>query len=169
MRQPPVIEPWLSVQQLQIWVREAPDKSQYRRRVAIWMIVSGPLHVPAVARLLQVSVPAIWQWIGLYHAHGPEALAGPGRGGRRHALLSTVHEAAVLRRFGARARRGHVTTAHHLRAALQDAVGRAVSLADVYDVLHRHDWRKLVPRPRHPDADPEAHAAYKKTSHVASS
>src|SRR5690349_7120783 len=164
MRRPPVIEPWLSTRQLQAWVRDAPDRDQYRRRAAIWMVAQGPLHAPEVARLLVVSVASVWQWIGQYNAQGPEGLAGPGRGGRRHGLLSTGDEAVVLQRFLARARRGHVTTAHHLRDALCEAAGQEVSLSYVYDVLRRHDWRKIVPRPRHPKADPTAQAAYKKTS-----
>jgi hypothetical protein len=35
MRLPARIEPWLSTQDLQVWVREIPHKSAYQRRVAI--------------------------------------------------------------------------------------------------------------------------------------
>jgi transposase len=168
MRRPPTIEPWQSERQLRSWVRDAPDKETYRRRVAIWMIVHDELHAPAVADLLQVAVPTVWLWIQQYNVGGPDSLTGGGRGGRRHGLLSLDQEAAILRRYVARARRGHVLTVHHLRSAFAKMVGRRVSLDYVYDVLARHDWRKLVPRPRHPNADVEAQSAYKKTSRSAS-
>ena len=35
MRPPAQIEPWLSPEDLQTWVREAPDKASYQRRRAI--------------------------------------------------------------------------------------------------------------------------------------
>jgi hypothetical protein len=38
-----------------------------------------------------------------------------------------------------------------------------VSLAYVYRLLHRHGWRKLGPRPRHPKAQPAVQERFKKT------
>jgi hypothetical protein len=32
----------------------------------------------------------------------------------------------------------------------------------IYRLLHRHRWRKLVPRPRHPKANAEEQATFKK-------
>jgi hypothetical protein len=33
----------------------------------------------------------------------------------------------------------------------------------MYRLLDRHGWRKLMPRPRHPKADPQAKEQLKKT------
>jgi hypothetical protein len=38
-----------------------------------------------------------------------------------------------------------------------------VHISSIYRLLERHGWRKLVPRPRHPKANPEAQAVFKKT------
>ncbi|MDP9311951.1 MAG: winged helix-turn-helix domain-containing protein [Chloroflexota bacterium] len=35
-------------------------------------------------------------------------------------------------------------------------------------MLARHGWRKRVPRPTHPEADPAAQEAFKKTSRARS-
>jgi len=40
--------------------------------------------------------------------------------------------------------------------------GAEVSLAYVYHLLRRHQWRKLGPRPRHVKADPQAQEEFKK-------
>jgi hypothetical protein len=38
-----------------------------------------------------------------------------------------------------------------------------VHQSTVYRRLPRHGWRKLLPRPRHPQADPEEQERFKKT------
>ena len=42
-------------------------------------------------------------------------------------------------------------------------VGHAVDDSTIYRLLNRHGWRKLMPRPRHPKADPQAQEQFKKT------
>jgi hypothetical protein len=37
-----------------------------------------------------------------------------------------------------------------------------VHISTIYRLLDRHGWRKLVPRPRHPKANPEEQAIFKK-------
>jgi hypothetical protein len=41
--------------------------------------------------------------------------------------------------------------------------GQAPSDSTVYNLLHRHGWRKLMPRPFHPKRDLAAQNAFKKT------
>ena len=45
-----------------------------------------------------------------------------------------------------------------IKQALDAHLGRAVALSSVYNVLHRHNWRKLAPDKRHVKADSEAQA-----------
>jgi hypothetical protein len=62
-------------------------------------------------------------------------------------------------------RRSHLPPApagHDLKAAYEEAIGHPTSDSTVYNVLNRHDWRKLMPRPFHPDRDIEAQDNYKK-------
>jgi len=59
---------------------------------------------------------------------------------------------------------GEIVTAAKVRAALEAQAGRPVSVTTVYRVIQRSKWRKLVPRPTHPDGDPERRAAFKETS-----
>ena len=49
-------------------------------------------------------------------------------------------------------------------AALADQTGRRVDQTTMYRMLERHGWRKVMPRPTHPDGDPERRAAFKETS-----
>jgi transposase len=64
----------------------------------------------------------------------------------------------------ARAENGDILTAKHLHPALCQHLGQEVSLDYVYKLLHRHEWRKLAPRPHHVKQNPAAAAAFKKNS-----
>jgi hypothetical protein len=50
-----------------------------------------------------------------------------------------------------------------VKQAYEQAVGRVVPKSTVYRMLARHGWRKLAPRPRHPQADGARQQALKKT------
>jgi len=168
MRPPARIVPWLSSEGLQVWVREAPDKSAYQRRLAIWLTAVGRFPAHRVAESLCVSKQAIWLWIAQYNQQGPEGLRRVGRGGRRWAWLSWEEEERFLEKRPQAARRGQILTAPQLRAELEKLTARHVSLAYVYRLLHRHGWRKLGPRPRHPQAQPAVQERFKKNSPTSS-
>jgi transposase len=163
MRRPAELRPWFSVEQRQAWVTEAPDQAAYQRRLAIWLTQLGPYHAEDVGTMLAVSKQAVWKWVGEYNAQGPTGLEGQRRGGLRWGLLSLEQERALLARYEARAQTGDVITAKQLHAEIWKAVGQDVSLAYVYKLLHRQDWRKLGPRPRHVKRDAAARAAFKQT------
>ncbi len=164
MRPPAVIAPWLAPEEMQVWVREAPDKPSYEKRLAVWLTDMGRLPAHQVADFLCVSKQAVWLWIGQYNRQGPEGLERQGRGGRRWALLPWDKEESVLRHVEQRALAGEILTAKQLRTVVEQAVGQSVSLGYIYRLLHRHGWRKLGPRPRHPKAQPRAQEQFKKNS-----
>jgi len=167
MRPPAQIKPWLSPEDLAVWVREAPHKDAYQKRLAVWLTyLRRP--APEIADLLQVSIPAVWLWIRQYNHQGPAGLIRQGRGGRRWSYLSEEEEAELLRSWEERALRGEVLTASHLLPEVEQRVGKKVSLDYVYKLLHRHQWRKLGPRPRHVKADRQAQAEFKKNSRPSS-
>jgi len=85
------------------------------------------------------------------------------RGGRRRENLSRAEESNFLMPFIEKAKVGGILIVSEIKDALENRLGRAVALASVYNLLHRHDWRKLVPDKRHPKSDPEAQEVFKKT------
>ena len=164
MRRPAQIKSWLSEEELLAWLREAPDRGSYQRRLAIWLTRLKSLHAEEVAGMLGVSKQAVWLWIGQYNQHGPEGLQRQGRGGRRWSLLEWKEEEKVLEGWTQRAQRGEVITARQLLPEVEKATGQAVSLAYVYKLLKRQGWRKTGPRPRHVKARREVQEEFKKNS-----
>lgn len=86
------------------------------------------------------------------------------RGGRRRENMNAEQERAFLAPFLQAAERGSILVVGQLKGELEARLGRSVALSSVYNLLHRHGWRKLAPDKRHPQSDPEAQQAWKKNS-----
>ena len=81
--------------------------------------------------------------------------------------LSEKEEAAVLEQFEKRSDEGQELTAAEIRQGLEKALGRKTSVEYVYRVLHRHGWRKVMPRSKHPKAATEEEQdSSKKLKHI---
>lgn len=132
-----------------------------------WWIIYNALIAPRkaeeIAEHTGVSVPTVRRVISGYNRLGPVALETPGKGGRRHEYLTVEQEREFLAPFFARAERGEIATAGEIKRVFEAQVGHEVDESTIYRLLHRHGWRKLVPRPRHPKANTEKQAAFKKT------
>ena len=77
--------------------------------------------------------------------------------------LRVQEEREFLAPFFARAQSGELTTAGEIKRAFEARVGHVVPKSTIYRLLDRHGWRKLVPRPKHPQANKEAQDQFKKT------
>lgn len=163
MRPPAQIASWMEPAELEQWVHEASTKESYRRRLAIWWTTRG-YHAGQVAELLQSSSRTVRYWIRQFNVQGPAALDSENHGGRRAARLTETEEKALLARLHPQAKVGQWVTVSELRQAIEADLGTAVSTSYLYDLLHRHGWRKVLPRPRHVAADPDAQEAFKKFS-----
>jgi transposase len=86
-----------------------------------------------------------------------------GRGGRHNQHLTSEQEADLLAPFTKTATGGEMLHVSEIKKAFEERVGVPVAASTVYRMLDRHGWRKVVPRPRHPKADLQAQAAFKKT------
>lgn len=64
--------------------------------------------------------------------------------------MSFEEEAAILAPFKARAEKGELVEISEIEMAYQQAVGHSIGTSQIYYVLHRHGWRKVMPRSRHP-------------------
>jgi transposase len=84
------------------------------------------------------------------------------RGGRRRQNMTPWQECEALAPFLDRARTGGILVVGQIKAELEAALGRPMALSSVYNLLHRHGWRKLAPDKRHPQSDPQAQEAWKK-------
>ena len=104
----------------------------------------------------------ITQLIAKYRDGGIEAIAGNHYGGNRR-NMSYEEESALLEPFTESAEKGQMIEVSEIKRAYEKAVGHKIGGNQIYLVLKRHGWRKIMPRSRHPQkADEEAIEASKK-------
>ena len=137
------------------WVRE--------RWGIIYLALIRPRKAEEIARDIGVSVTTVRRVISSYNRLGLTAIETLGKGGRRHEYMSLEQERNFLQPFFARAAQGEIATVEEIQRAFEAEVKHEVHFTSIYRLLDRHGWRKLMPRPRHPKANPEEQAAFKKT------
>ena len=143
---------------------QATSKAEYRRVLCVWLRAALALPAAEIATALGWSTGAVHNLHSRYLHEGVSALLGGDHGGRRREVLRWEEEQELLKTFTAVAEQGGVAEASRLRAALEQQVSHPIPKSTVYRLLARHGWRKLVPRPTHPDASPAAQEAFKKSS-----
>ena len=63
--------------------------------------------------------------------------------------MSYEEESALLERFRKKAEAGQLVEVSEIKAVYQEAVGHTIGTAQIYYVLRRHRWRKVMPRSKH--------------------
>ena len=95
---------------------------------------------------------------------GLAALKSKPSGGRKRENMTLAEEKALLAGFAKAAGAGELLNIHDLQAAYEKAIGHETSSSTIYNLLARHGWRKLMPRPFHPKRNLAAQNAFKKTA-----
>src|SRR5262245_50818153 len=108
------------------------------------------------------SVRVLERGIEAYNRYGPDALETTGKGQRQRAYRSVEEEHTFLAPFLADSQAGHIAIARTITPALEASLGPPVATSTVSRLLHRHQWRKVVPRPKTPRSSPEAQDTCKK-------
>jgi transposase len=136
-------------------------------RIRRWLVIRHALVDPApaqeIALRLGLSVFTVRDLVEAYNRHGPTALETVGKGQRQHAYLSRHAEQAFLAPFLTESQSGHIAVARVLKKAFEEHLGHRVATSTIYRLLHRHQWRKVVPRPKNPRSNKEEQEAFKKT------
>jgi transposase len=144
MRPPAQIKPYLNSEQMRQWLRRAPNKATYQRRLVIWLTHRHRFHSRQVAQMLGVSIQSVWLWINQYNTSGPRGLQRQGRGGRRWAFLSYSQERSIVQELLNLSQNGQISTGKAAQNLIKRKFGRNVSISYVYRLLQRHDWKNLI-------------------------
>ena len=134
-----------------------------QRWLIIYNVLVDPREATEIASHTGTTVSMVHQVISSYNRLGIGAVETPGKGSRRRQYLSLEEERAFLAPFFDQAEQGEIATAGEIKRAFEAKVGHEVDESTIYRLLHRHGWRKLMPRPRHPKTDPQTQEQFKKT------
>ena len=135
-----------------------------RQRIQMVLLRESGMTQPAIAEAMGVSLSTVNRAHMAYDQGGLKALEPKPVGGRQRENMTVAVEKTLLARFAKSAGAGEMLNIHDLKAAYEKAIGHDTSNSTVYNLLARHGWRKLMPRPFHPKRDLAAQNAFKKTA-----
>jgi len=142
---------------------QAQDVQELRMAQAILLPAIASLTLEQTATALGVGRATVARLQTRFRRRRDRILpARSAWGGRRRALLSWEQEEAFMTDWKAPAERGELVVLTPLRVALDQQLGRRVKPSVVYRLVQRHRWRKVAPDTRHPKADPQVQAEWKK-------
>ncbi len=144
-------------------MRGASSVEEYQRYQSIHLRVSSQMSVAQIAAATGLAESTIHNLHSRVRSEGLEAARTKGRGGRYRSYLSVEEEKELLAQMEPQAKRGGMIEVSRMHRAMEEKVGGSVAKNTVYQLLHRHGWRKIAPRPKHPKGDVAAQEAFKKT------
>ena len=152
----------LPLEELQLLARAIAEKRVWVRYQAV-ILASQGRSAAGIALALGCGVRSVQVWVARYNRGGPDALLERPHPGRPPRLAGPE-----LDRFRERLEAGPTAEdgictfyGPDLRRILEREFGVVLGLQAVYDLLHRHGFSSLMPRPQHKDADEELQAIFK--------
>ena len=124
--------------------------AEQRQRIQMVLLRESGMTQPLIAAAMGVSLSTVNRAHMAYDHGGVKALKPRPSGGRKRENMTLEDEKALLARFAKAAGAGEMLNIHDLKAAYEKAIGHETSKSTIYNLLARHGWRKLMPRPFHP-------------------
>jgi transposase len=130
------------------------DKNAEKRLRAVQLRGEGYSN-NEIATMLEAHAKVVSRWICKYVKNGIEELKnGKGGGNRRNLTLEA--ESKFISEFKEKAEKGHLVTVKEIKIAYCEKIGHTCGKGQIYRVLTRQEWRKVVPRKEHPNKATEA-------------
>ena len=146
--------------------RENKDKTIDRWLEVLLLHAAGKTRAEIAAKT-DFGKQYVTELVGEYCREGLDHYAQKHYKGN-HRNMSFEEEEALLEPFRAQAEAGQIVEVGEILAAYERKIGRSVgSNSQIYYVLARHGWRKVMPRSKHPNkADDEEIDSSKKLTTV---
>lgn len=137
------------------------DKNVENRLKALILRAQGK-RLAQIAEATEYHPPYVSQLVSLYCNQGLSAITDNHYDGN-HRNMSFDEEKAFLSEYENLAERGQIIEVSAIKKAYEEKVGHSIGKGQIYRVLERHGWRKVMPRSKHPNkASDEAIEASKK-------
>ena len=146
-------------------IRKANRDKQTERRLKVLDMRSEGKTLEEISRATGFHRSHISNLIRKYFEEGLASISEKHYSGNRR-NMSMDEEKAFLEPYRERAEQGQMLDVREIAAAYEKRVGHRIGKGQIYRVLQRHGWRKVMPRSRHPKkAAEEVIEATKKLTH----
>lgn len=132
------------------------------KKLNILLLRFGGKSIAETAEQMNCSVSKVRRLVAEYHRDGLVEYMRSKYAGN-HRSLSIEEENEILSSFKKKADAGQIITVQDIKRAFDERIGKDTGRGYIYMLLKRHEWRKVMPRAKHPKkADDEAIEASKK-------
>ncbi|NVN92501.1 MAG: winged helix-turn-helix domain-containing protein [Desulfuromonadales bacterium] len=125
-------------------VSKARTVEELRQAQAVILPLEFGLSLSQTADIIGVSKGWASRLRSEFIRAGGETKHMRSHGVRHRELMSRAEETVFLAPFMEYAKSGGRLIVSDIRDALQVQLGRTIALTSVYNLLHRHDWRKYI-------------------------
>jgi len=130
------------------------DKDVDKRLRAVELRGEG-IENKKIAETVEAHPTVVSRWICKYIKEGVRALLKGQYGGNRR-NMPIEDENKLVSGFKEKAENGQCVTVKEIKIAYCEKIGHKCGNGQIYRVLKRQDWRKVVPRKEHPNKASEA-------------
>jgi transposase len=138
------------------------DKNEYVKMHAVYLHKIKKMKAEDVAKIIGKTKGMIYQWAHRYKRFGIDGLINKPRGGRTWSYMSLEEEKKLLESLSQGAAKGLVVISKIVRNEAEEKLGKPVSADYAEDLLKRHGWRQVSPRPKHPKSSKQEQEEFKK-------
>lgn len=136
--------------------------SIYKRLTVLKLKAVDGMKSEDVGKVVNLHKETVNKIVSRYKKGGMAAIV-PIKTNSNRRYLSEADEQNFLEPFVEKANNGQMLEVSEIATALKEKIGHYVCLTTVYLLLKRNNWRKVMPRSKHPKkASDEAIEAYKK-------
>lgn len=143
-------------------MKKAEGLDQYKRMQAIYFRAYYKEKASKIAERTGLSLGTIWNIHSRWKREGIKIFDIQETGGRLREYLSYEQEKDFLKQFNNEGKSGGILEVKVIHEAYKKVIGEKIALSTTYRMLDRHEWRKIMPRPRHPKGYLKAQATFKK-------
>jgi transposase len=150
------------IEHLQKLLRSNQSNISIKRVQCIYFKVKHEKNPEEIGDMVGYNKNYVKQIQAEYWKNGDSAFYLKQRGGRKRENLTIIEEKAIVDEFEKKAKNAEILEVGKIKEAYENKIGKKVPKSTVYRMLKRHKWRKIAPRPTHPDSNPEAIENFKK-------
>ena len=144
------------------WLVKIEQKSLYRKLEVIYYVSLGWTNA-AIAVVTRYSLSRVSDLVREYAKNGIGYFTEEHRKGGNNRNLQPDEERAIVEKFAEQAKNGQIVKLDEVKREYDEKCGKESGLSTFYRFMHRVNWRRVMPRSRHPKkANDEAIEASKK-------
>ncbi len=130
--------------------RKLNKNKRVENRLRVLVLRAEGTEVNEIAQITGYSRSYVNKLIATYCKEGIGAIVENHYAGNRR-NMSLEEEAALLETFRQKAEQGQIIEVREIKTAYEAKVGHSIGGSQIYLVLRRHGWRKVMPRSKHPN------------------